>query len=68
MSLPYLTEQPQSRRFGEQIAPLGRIGQPQDVAAVALFLASDEAAFVTGAAYNVDGGWTAGLAKAVALV
>lgn len=68
MSLPYLTERPESRKFGEQIAPLGRIGQPEDIARVALFLASDESSFVTGAAYNADGGWTAGLAKAVALV
>ncbi len=35
---------------------------------VALVLAGDESTFVTGAAYNADGGWTAGLAKAVALV
>ena len=68
MSLPYLTENPGSRRFGEQIAPLGRIGKPEDVAEVALFLASDESRFVTGSAYGVDGGWTAGMASAIALV
>ena len=68
MSLPFLTERPESRRFGEQIAPLGRIGKPEDIARVALFLAGEESSFVTGAAYNADGGWTAGLAKAVALV
>jgi NAD(P)-dependent dehydrogenase (short-subunit alcohol dehydrogenase family) len=37
--------------------PLGRIGKPEEVANVALFLASDEASFVTGAAYAVDGGF-----------
>jgi meso-butanediol dehydrogenase/(S,S)-butanediol dehydrogenase/diacetyl reductase len=36
--------------------PLGRMGRPEEVANVVLFLASDEAAFVTGATYLVDGG------------
>lgn len=36
--------------------PLGRMGQPEEVAAVAAFLTSDEASFVTGADYKVDGG------------
>jgi NAD(P)-dependent dehydrogenase (short-subunit alcohol dehydrogenase family) len=36
--------------------PLGRVGRPEDVAAVAAFLASDEAAFITGGFYLVDGG------------
>jgi len=39
--------------------PLGRFGQPEDIAAAILFLASDEAAFVTGVALPVDGGYTA---------
>ena len=68
MSMPYLTENPEGREFAGKIAPAGRIGQPEDVAAVALFLASDEADFVTGAAYNVDGGWTVGMTKALALI
>ena len=38
---------------------LGRMGKPEEVAAVALFLASDDASFVTGSSYVVDGGWTA---------
>ena len=36
--------------------PLGRVGQPEDVANAVLFLASDEAAHVTGANIPVDGG------------
>ena len=43
----------------EQQTPMGRWGKPEEVAAVALFLASDEASFVTGAPYVVDGGYTA---------
>ncbi len=41
---------------GAQVSPLGRIAEPQDVANVVSFLASDEASFVTGQAYNVNGG------------
>ncbi len=40
--------------------PLGRIGQPIDIANAALFLASDEAGFATGAVFVIDGGLTAG--------
>jgi len=40
--------------------PLGRFGQPEEIAAAILYLASDEAAFVTGVALPVDGGYTAG--------
>ena len=39
--------------------PLGRMGLPEEIAAAALYLASDEAAFVTGAAFIIDGGLTA---------
>ena len=39
--------------------PIGRMGRPEEIAAAALYLASDEAAFVTGSALVIDGGWTA---------
>jgi NAD(P)-dependent dehydrogenase (short-subunit alcohol dehydrogenase family) len=55
-------------RFGKELDPgikgrisaLGRIGMPEDIARVALFLASEEAAFVTAAPFIVDGGYTTG--------
>jgi NAD(P)-dependent dehydrogenase (short-subunit alcohol dehydrogenase family) len=40
--------------------PLGRLGEPEDVAAAVVFLASDEASWITGVALAVDGGFTAG--------
>jgi len=39
--------------------PIGRMGRPDEIAYAALYLASDEAAFVTGSALFIDGGWTA---------
>jgi NAD(P)-dependent dehydrogenase (short-subunit alcohol dehydrogenase family) len=36
--------------------PIGRMGQPDEVAAMAVFLCSDEASFITGCPYPVDGG------------
>jgi 2-keto-3-deoxy-L-fuconate dehydrogenase len=39
--------------------PLGRLGRPEEIAQMALYLASDAAAFVTGSVMTIDGGWTA---------
>jgi 2-dehydro-3-deoxy-L-fuconate 4-dehydrogenase len=38
--------------------PMGRLGEPEEVAALAIYLASDESAFVTGAIHIIDGGWS----------
>jgi NAD(P)-dependent dehydrogenase (short-subunit alcohol dehydrogenase family) len=47
---------PEQVRQHEQSIPLGRVGQPQDIANAALFLASDDASFATGANFVIDGG------------
>ena len=58
MIKPYLDD-PQARKVLEERLPIARIGEPVDVANAALYLASDEANWVTGVILNVDGGKTA---------
>ncbi len=55
LSEPFFKD-PEFRAYWENKAPVGRLGQPEDVAAAALFLASEEADFVSGLGFNVDGG------------
>lgn len=42
----------------QQRQPMGRLGTPDEIAMLAVYLASDESAFTTGAVYVIDGGWT----------
>jgi 2-keto-3-deoxy-L-fuconate dehydrogenase len=39
--------------------PIGRLGQPHEIASMVRYLASGEAAFISGSLFNIDGGWTA---------
>ena len=48
-----------ARRQRLALHPLGRFGEPQDIAGLAVFLAGDESAWTTGAAFTVDGGYSA---------
>ena len=57
------TGDPALRRAMEQRIALGRFGRPEEAAAAALFLASDEASFVTGTTLIHDGGQSASLAS-----
>ena len=54
-----LTVDADMRAFLEERHPMGRLGKPEDVAYAALFIASDEASFMTGSYLPVDGGYTA---------
>ena len=53
-----LLEDEQKKKEEEQRIPLKRIGQPEEIAKVALFLASDNASYITGTTIYADGGLT----------
>ncbi|MGI0003830.1 MAG: SDR family NAD(P)-dependent oxidoreductase, partial [Candidatus Nitrosotenuis sp.] len=58
MIKPYLDD-PQARKVLEERQPLNRIGEPGDVSNAAVFLASDDAKWITGTILNIDGGKSA---------
>jgi 2-keto-3-deoxy-L-fuconate dehydrogenase len=49
---------PQGKEMFIARQPMGRLGTPEEIAALAVYLASDESAFTTGVAHVIDGGWT----------
>ncbi len=53
-----LINNPETAKYMNERSPLGRHAQPEEIAPLALFLASDEASFVTGQTYVIDGGFT----------
>ena len=53
-------ENPKIMQWWRDMTVLDRLGQPEEVAAAALFLASDESSYITGQNVAVDGGWTIG--------
>ena len=59
MTLPTILTDEEARRARIARTPIGRIGQPDDVAYGVLFLASDESSFMTGSELVIDGGRTA---------
>ena len=54
-----LTSDADTNEFLKRLHPMGRLGRPEEIASAALFLASDDASFVTGSSMVVDGGYTA---------
>ncbi|QOC92845.1 SDR family oxidoreductase [Micromonospora craniellae] len=57
--MAFVLDDPDARAAVEAQVPLGRIGRPEDMAGVAIFLASRAGAYLTGAVIPVDGGMTA---------
>jgi NAD(P)-dependent dehydrogenase (short-subunit alcohol dehydrogenase family) len=55
----YFWRDPERRRLFEASQPIARVGQPEEIAHAALYLASDEASYVTGQVLVIDGGATA---------
>ena len=53
-------ENPAIMKFWRDMTVLDRMGQPAEIAAAVVFLASDEASYITGQNLAVDGGWTIG--------
>ncbi|MCB1668196.1 MAG: SDR family oxidoreductase [Porticoccaceae bacterium] len=60
MLLEKVAEVPELKTYLESVHPIGRFGQPEEIAQMAIWLLSDLASFVTGSCLSVDGGYVAG--------
>ncbi|MFF8608977.1 SDR family NAD(P)-dependent oxidoreductase [Streptomyces sp. NPDC015346] len=61
MSNPEGVDPAATAELYQRLVPLGRIGRPEEVAALALFLTGDDSAYITGQPFVIDGGWLAGV-------
>ncbi|MGW7432091.1 SDR family NAD(P)-dependent oxidoreductase [Streptomyces sp. NPDC054861] len=61
MSHPEGVDPAATAELYRKLVPLGRIGRPEEVAALALFLTGDDSAYITGQPFVIDGGWLAGV-------
>jgi NAD(P)-dependent dehydrogenase (short-subunit alcohol dehydrogenase family) len=55
-------KQPQVQEAMSKVIPMHRVGLPQDMKGLAIFLASPASAYLTGQQISIDGGWTLGIA------
>ena len=56
MTRPLLSDEAVMAKYKEKI-PMGRLGEPEDMATTAVYLAADASSYVTGQMIYVDGGW-----------
>ncbi|MFF0425886.1 SDR family NAD(P)-dependent oxidoreductase [Streptomyces sp. NPDC004520] len=61
MSNPEGVDPAATAELYRKLVPLGRIGRPEEVAALALFLTGEDSAYITGQPFVIDGGWLAGV-------
>ncbi|MFI8521387.1 SDR family NAD(P)-dependent oxidoreductase [Streptomyces sp. NPDC085481] len=61
MSNPEGVDPEATAELYRKLVPLGRIGRPEEVAALALFLTGEDSAYITGQPFVIDGGWLAGV-------
>ncbi|WP_369144796.1 SDR family NAD(P)-dependent oxidoreductase [Streptomyces sp. R44] len=61
MSNPEGVDPAATAELYRRLVPLGRIGRPEEVAALALFLTGEDSAYITGQPFVIDGGWLAGV-------